>query len=150
PGADVEHPRWTVAIDDRLERLETAGRGSVMARPERAAGLDRDHDPSVCGRTVPGWDDQESPSDGPGLEVDAPGVRPVFVGKGLDAKVGGRREAQLTQGVQVDPNAVRKRARGDRLRKERAERGAAARPGPSACSRRPGSALRLRGRAPGW
>ena len=60
--------------------------------------------------------------------MDAPGVRPVFVGEGLDAKVGGRREAQLTQGVQVDPNAVRKRARGDRLRKERAERGAVARP----------------------
>jgi len=54
--------------------------------------------------------------------------RPVFVGERLDAKVGGRREPQLTQTVEVAPNTLLERARGDRLRKERAQRRAVARP----------------------
>ena len=127
-GADVEHPHGPVTVDDRFERFQAAGGGSVMTGPERAPGLDRDHDPSVRVRLVPGRDDQESAPDGPGREVGAPGVGPVFVGERRDVKVARGREAQLGEPVEVSPHALLERARRDRLGKEGAKRGAAARP----------------------
>src|SRR5205823_13512207 len=71
-GAEVDQPEWGRAGDQRLEPFEAPEGARVLARAERAAGLDRDHDAPVRVRPIPGRRDQQAFADRQRSEMYAP------------------------------------------------------------------------------